>query len=117
MSELMISVPSDGSFSVKSLNECRISSRSLKKSRWSALTLSIILIVGLNDKKLLVYSQASVTKRSERPTLILPPMLLRRPPTQIVGPASAATIISEIKEVEEAYREYQLHLLRYGNSS
>ena len=63
------------------------------------MTLSIILIVGLNDKKLLVYSQASVTKRSERPTLILPPMLLSMPPTEIVGSASAARRISVIIEV------------------
>ena len=58
-----------------------------------------MFIVGLNERKLLVYSHASVTKRSDRPILILPPISLRIPPTDIVGSASAARRISESMEV------------------
>ena len=59
-----------------------------------------MFIVGLNDKKLLVYSQASATKYLLPPTLVLPPMLLRIPPTEIVGSILAgASRISETIEV------------------
>ena len=58
-----------------------------------------MFIVGLNDKKLLVYSQASATKYLSPPTLVLPPMLLRIPPTEIVGSMFAASNISETMEV------------------
>ena len=95
----MINVPLSGSFSVKSLNELRISFISLKKSRWSSLTLSIMFIVGKNDKKLLVYSQASVTNMSDLPTRIFPPMLFKMPPTDIVGSLCAARRISVSIEV------------------
>ena len=56
-------------------------------------------MVGLNDKKLLVYSQASATKYSEPPTLVLPPMLFNIPPTEMVGFISAQSRISEIMDV------------------
>ena len=58
-----------------------------------------MFIVGLNDKKLLVYSHASATKYLLPPTLVLPPMLLRIPPTEIVGSILAASRISETIEV------------------
>ena len=55
--------------------------------------------VGLKERKLFVYSHASVTKMSELPTLMLPPILCNIPPTDIVGSAFAARRISVIMEV------------------
>ena len=54
---------------------------------------------GKKLKKLLVYSQASVTKSSDPPTRILPPMSFRMPPTEMVGSVSAFSRISAIMEV------------------
>ena len=54
----------------------------------------MIFIVGINDKKLLVYSQASVTNIPDFPIRIFPPILFKIPPTDIVGSASAARSIS-----------------------
>ena len=50
-------------------------------------------------RKLLVYSQASVTKVSDCPTRILPPMEGRIPPTLMVGSQAPSRRIWEIMEV------------------
>ena len=59
----------------------------------------MMLSVGLKERKLLVYSQASVTNKSDFPTLMLPPILWSIPPTYIVWSALAARRISVIIEV------------------
>ena len=66
---------------------------------WSSSTFKIIEIFGKKLKKLLVYSQASVTKYGELPTRILPPMVSKMPPTEMVGSAFAAIKMSETMEV------------------
>ena len=47
----------------------------------------------------MVYSQASVTNKSESPTRIFPPMEGRIPPTEMVGSRSPASRIWESMEV------------------
>ena len=47
----------------------------------------------------MVYSQASVTKYSDLPTRMLPPIDFRIPPMDRVGSASAARSTSDIMEV------------------
>ena len=59
----------------------------------------MISILGKKDKKLFVYSHASVTKSSEAPTRIFPPIEFKMPPTEMVGSASAAKRISVTMEV------------------
>ena len=76
-----------------------MSSKSLKKSRWSAATFKIIAIFGLNDKKLLVYSQASVINLSECPTRVFPWIAGIIPPTNIVGSVFPSNIICDNIEV------------------
>ena len=78
-------IPFSGRSSANLRNEWRISSISLKKSRWSASIFNMISIFGKKDRKLFVYSQASVTKSSGPPTRIFPPMESSIPPTEIVG--------------------------------
>ena len=51
-------------------------------------------MVGWKDRKLLVYSHASVRKSSEWPILILPPIDGSIPPTDIVGSVPADMSIS-----------------------
>ena len=60
--------------------------------------LSIISILGLRLRKLSIYSQASVTKNFPCPTLTLPPISARLPPTSIVGSVLA---LSKIKDPSE----------------
>ena len=59
----------------------------------------MISIVGKKERKLLVYSQASVTNSSGPPTRMFPPMECRIPPTEMVGSFSAARRISVTMEV------------------
>ena len=61
--------------------------------------LRITEIFGKKWRKLLVYSQASVTKMSEPPTRIFPPMAFRMPPTEMVGSFSPARRMWESMEV------------------
>ena len=67
------------------LNDKRISSISLKKSKWSASTFKMIPTSGFSSKKLFVYSQASVRNVCPLPTRILPPICASIPPKLIVG--------------------------------
>ena len=99
MSPLIIKAPLAGSNSAYLLKLWRISSKSLKKSRWSAATFKIMPTVGANDKKLFVYSQASVIIVPEWPTLVLPLIAGIIPPTKIVGSVFAWSKICEIIEV------------------
>ena len=85
---MMIRVPSAGRSSANLRKERRISSISLKKSRWSASMFRMMLIFGKKLKKLLVYSQASVRKVSDCPTRMFPPIAGRMPPTLMVGSQS-----------------------------
>ena len=57
----------------------------MKKSIWSSSIFRITATVGKKDRKLLVYSHASVRNVSEWPTRIFPPISGRIPPTEIVG--------------------------------
>ena len=52
-------------------------------------------MVGLKDKKLFVYSHASVTNTGEFPIRILPPMESSIPPRDMVGSMPALTRISD----------------------
>ena len=90
---LITKAPSFGSSAANRWKEERMSSISLKKSIWSSSTLSITAIFGKKSKKLLVYSQASVTNTSELPTLIFPPIAFKIPPTEMVGSFSASSKI------------------------
>ena len=85
MSLLITKAPSAGTNSAYFLKLCLISSKSLKKSRWSAATFKIMARLGLNDRKLFVYSQASVINLSECPTRVFPLIAGIIPPTKIVG--------------------------------
>ena len=89
ISPLIIVAPDVSVFAANLWNESRISSRSLKKSRCSASIFNMILYFGLKFKKLFVYSHASDTKYSDEPTLRLPWIAERIPPTVIVGSVSA----------------------------
>ena len=60
---------------------------------------STIPMVGKNSRKLLVYSQASVTKVSECPTRMLPWMGGNTPPIESVGSVSPSRRIWESIEV------------------
>ena len=95
----MIRMPSSGRSPANRLKEFRISSISLKKSRWSASMFRMISMVGKKDRKLLVYSQASVTNISGPPTRILPPMASSIPPTEMVGSFRASIRISVSMDV------------------
>ena len=99
ISWLIISMPLSSSFWANKWNEWRISSKFLKKSRWSSSTFKIMPLVGNKDRKLFVYSHAYVRKISELPTRILPPMDSSMPPIEIVGSVSAFNSISEIIDV------------------
>lgn len=57
------------------------------------------LDLGLRLRKLSIYSQASVTKNFPCPTLTLPPISARLPPTSIVGSVLALSKIKETIEV------------------
>ena len=59
----------------------------------------MILILGKKLRKLLVYSQASVTKYSDLPTRMFPPMSLKIPPIERVGSVSASRRILESIDV------------------
>ena len=63
------------------------------------MTFKIMFMVGWKDKKLLVYSQASVTKIPDCPTRILPPILSKMPPTEMVGSQLPTIKISVSMEV------------------
>ena len=54
---------------------------------------------GLKAWKLLVYSHASVTKYSDEPTRMFPPIASIIPPTDIVGSVSPSIIMRESIEV------------------
>ena len=56
-------------------------------------------IRGERLKKLLVYPQASATKKSGPPILMFPPISLSMPPTEIVGSAPALSRIELSIEV------------------
>ena len=56
-------------------------------------------IPGAKSRKVLVYSQASVTKYSRPPIRIFPPISFSIPPTARVGSVSAASRISLTMEV------------------
>ena len=99
MSPFITRVPSSGRRFANFLKECLMSFRSLKKSRWSASILVITLIFGKKLRKLFVYSQASVTKYSDLPTLIFPPISLKIPPIERVGSTSASKRILASIEV------------------
>ena len=60
--------PFSGTRSAKARKECSTSSRSLKKSRWSASMLRITATVGKKDRKELQYSQLSRMMVSPWPT-------------------------------------------------
>ena len=59
----------------------------------------MISMFGKKDRKLFVYSQASVTKISGPPTRMLPPMESSIPPTEIVGFFFSSMRISVSMEV------------------
>ena len=61
--------------------------------------LRMISILGLRLRKLSMYSQASVTKYWLAPTLTLPPISARFPPTRMVGSSLALSKIKETIEV------------------
>ena len=61
--------------------------------------------VGKKDRKLLVYSHASVRNRSECPTRIFPPISGRMPPTEMVGSFWASMKIMDSMEVEMCIRD------------
>ena len=82
---LITSMPFSGSSSANLRKDKRISSISLKKSRWSASIFKIIPAVGWNFRKLFVYSHASVIKFSEWPMRIFPLITAKIPPTDMVG--------------------------------
>ena len=76
-----------------------MSSKSLKKSRWSASIFNITPILGKKCRKLFVYSHASVTKYSDLPTRIFQPIAFKMPPTEIVGSSSPSNRMCDIIEV------------------
>ena len=59
----------------------------------------MILTVGLNERKLFVYSQASIIQFLEPPTLTLPWRISRVAPTETVGSRSASTYICVRRDV------------------
>ncbi len=71
----------------------------LEKVQVIFFDIRIIPILGKKLKKLLVYSQASVTNRSVLPTRMLPPMLFNIPPMDRVGSVPACSRISVTMEV------------------
>ena len=81
----------------------RISSISLKKSRWSSSTFKITAVVGKKERKLFVYSQLSLTKFSECPMRRFPPIEGIIPPTRMVGSQFPSIKIWETIEGEVVF--------------
>ena len=88
MSPERMSVPSSGRRDANFLKDKRMSSKSLKKSKWSASIFKIIPQCGDNVRKLSTYSQASQTRISLLPTLPLVPVNGNLPPITAEGSKS-----------------------------
>ena len=90
ISLLITKSPFSGNRSMNFVKESLSFSSVPKKSRCSASTLRTMAVVGVKLRKLFAYSQASIMKFSDLPSLILPCIPLNIPPTDMVGSRSAA---------------------------